>query len=271
MIELNFGENHRVFKFPGGETHVEVSRQAGDIHRIRADLHNGDDMMELLLVTDALRRMSCAGIDLVMPYVPYGRQDRVANPGEALSLKVFCEIINAQKYDSVEVWDPHSDVTTALLNNVRVRGAEEFVTTAWPYLRGYGEVLPAVLVAPDAGAIKRVGKVASTLNMDMIRADKTRDTQTGKITGTVVYTEHIGERDFLIVDDILDGGRTFIELAKGLRPYTDGKIYLYVTHGIFSAGVESFLGLIDKIFVANLWPGVSQDGLGMGGLVVVGP
>jgi ribose-phosphate pyrophosphokinase len=62
-----------------------------------------------------------------------------------------------------------------------------------------------------------------------------------------------GARDFLIVDDICDGGRTFIELAKVLRPLTSGQVKLYVTHGIFSAGFEALAGL-DRIFVANPFP-----------------
>ena len=72
-----------------------------------------------------------------------------------------------------------------------------------------------------------------------IRADKKRDPSNGEITGTVVYSEHLGSQDVLIVDDICDGGRTFIELAKELRHLTTGRIYLYVTHGIFSKGHES--------------------------------
>jgi ribose-phosphate pyrophosphokinase len=68
-----------------------------------------------------------------------------------------------------------------------------------------------------------------------------------------VYSEHVRDHNFLIVDDICDGGRTFIELAKVLRPLTNGSIFLYVTHGIFSQGLDVFKGVIDHIYTANLF------------------
>jgi ribose-phosphate pyrophosphokinase len=90
--------------------------------------------------------------------------------------------------------------------------------------------------------------------MPFIQAEKIRDPNTGAITSTKVNIEkHVGDKNFLIMDDICDGGRTFIELAKVLRPLTTGKIMLYVTHGIFSAGLEVFLGYIDEIYCANSW------------------
>ncbi|UUZ75448.1 hypothetical protein LP414_27415 [Polaromonas sp. P1(28)-13] len=87
---------------------------------------------------------------------------------------------------------------------------------------------------------------------DVVRADKTRDTLTGKITGTAVYSQDVGNRDFLILDDICDGGRTFLELAKELRKLTTGKLYLYVSHGIFSQGCLHLARHFERIYVANL-------------------
>ena len=107
--------------------------------------------------------------------------------------------------------------------------------------------------------MKKTLEAAKELGLPMVRADKIRSTDTGEITGTVVYSEHIGSKDFLIADDICDGGRTFIELAKVLRPLTDGKIYLYVTHGIFSKGLDVFEGLIDGVYTANPFPKVDLN------------
>lgn len=212
---------------------------------INALIRNSDDVMALLLVTDAIRRDTPdAVIDLVCPYLPYARQDRVCYPGEALALRVFCDLINSQNYNSVEVWDAHSDVALALLNRVRHVPASDILLTLPPLNN-------VVLVAPDAGAAKRVLACAKKFNVSMVQAEKVRDTKTGAITETVVNSAHIDDKDFLIVDDICDGGRTFIELAKKLRPLTNGKVNLYVTHGIFSQGFEVFEGLIDTIYVAN--------------------
>lgn len=232
--------------FPGGEVHIALTDQLVPTTKVKvlAHLHSSDDVMALLMLTDALRRAGIEHIDLRMPYLPYARQDRVCLNGEALSLRVFCDLINAQRYASVEVWDVHSDVALALLDRVTNVHCATLLTRNMPFDRRR-----TVLVAPDAGAIKKVSAVGDLLEMRVVRADKTR--AGGLITGTVVYTEHIGDRDFLIVDDICDGGRTFIELAKVLRPLTSGAVMLYVTHGIFSKGTAVFDGLIDKVIVAN--------------------
>ncbi len=239
----------RCFTFPGGEIQVRIEAPPApaDAVTIRADLIDADSLMALLLLTDAVRRQyGNPAIDLVCPYLPYARQDRVAYPGEALSAAVACRLLNSQNYRSVEVWDAHSDVSLALLDRVRNRPASDFA----------GRVATAqdVIVAPDLGAAKRASACARLAGATLVHAEKTRSTDTGAITGTVVHSEPVGNRDFLIVDDICDGGRTFTELAKVLRPLTTGQVKLYVTHGIFSAGFDALAAVIDRIFVANPFP-----------------
>lgn len=246
---------YSLLRFSGGELQPKITDVVGkgeDI-QITAKMTCADDIMELILVVDALRRTAGREINihLVCPYLPYARQDRVCASGESLALRVICDIINGLNFASVNVWDVHSDVALALLNNVNNVHQRVFVAR----INWYN----AVLVAPDAGAIKKTLETAKALDMPMVRADKIRSVEDGSITGTVVYSEHVGDKDFLIVDDICDGGRTFIELAKVLRPLTNGKIYLYVTHGIFSKGLDVFNGLIDGIYTANPFPGVENN------------
>ena len=239
----------RCFTFPGGEIQVRIEGPPGpvDAVRIRADLTDSDTLMVLLLLTDAVRRHhGDPAIDLLCPYLPYARQDRVAFPGEALSAAVACRLLNAQGYRSIEVWDAHSDVSLALLNRVRHRPASDF---AVPIVGPQD-----VIVAPDQGAVKRAAGCARLAGAMLVHAEKTRSTDTGAITGTVVHSEPIGNRDFLIIDDICDGGRTFTELARVLRPLTTGQVKLYVTHGIFSAGFAALAADIDRIYVANPFP-----------------
>lgn len=245
------------FLFPGGEVSASFDPSnlipSGPVRAsISASLASSDDVMALLMLTDAVRRQfpSIAKLEAYIFYVPYARQDRVMKPGESLSIKVFCDLINSQKYDNVVIWDPHSDVTPALLNNCTAVHQDSLANHTLTHI--FVEPDTTVLVAPDAGAIKKISEVAKAMNIsEVVRADKVRDPSTGKITGTKVYSEHIGDKDFLIVDDICDGGYTFLELAKVLRPLTNGKIILYVTHGIFSKGLEVFRGVIDEVYAAN--------------------
>ena len=253
----------RSFVFPGGEVQVRIEDAAPDRAvgarpevrpevRIEAHVDGSDALMGLLLLTDAVRRQyRDPAVELVCPYLPYARQDRVAFPGEALAAAVLCRMLNAQGYARVEVWDAHSDVSLALLDRVQNRPASDFAVP----LIGADDVV----VAPDAGAVKRAGACARLAGVPLVLAEKVRSTETGAITGTTVHSGHVGRRNFLIVDDICDGGRTFIELARALRPLTEGRVKLYVTHGIFSAGFDVLRPGIDLVYVANPFPAELPD------------
>ncbi|WP_116522030.1 ribose-phosphate diphosphokinase [Achromobacter insuavis] len=250
-------ETPRAFVFPGGESQVTVPAalqacaDAASEFRIHALLKSADDVMQLLLLTDALRRLNPAvPVHLDMPYVPYARQDRVCNPGEALGAAVFCKLINDQQYATVTVVEPHSDVTPALLQRVRVIDAAAFlknVLAAPAFANG------VTLMAPDAGARKRVQALAQKLGVADVRyAEKVRDPQTGRITETRV-PDDIPAQPVLVVDDICDGGRTFLELAAALRDKTDQPLYLYVTHGLFSKGFAELNARYAGLYTAYDW------------------
>jgi len=255
--------------FPGGEVHIRlkngVERHVGPF-TITAYLHSSNDLMKLLLITDALKiKCGNAPIYLVLPYVPYGRQDRVCNDGESLSLRVFANIINAQDFQSVEIWDPHSDVTYALINRVSVVHQCAFTVKVVAKLlnKHPNEISLGIhktnllLCAPDQGAFKKAQISAKLCKLPLIHAEKVRDPKTTEITDIKLNTSAAtqAEHDILIIDDICDGGRTFIELAKKLKQKFDGNIYLYVTHGIFSKDLDVVLEAgIKHIYTANLWP-----------------
>lgn len=243
---------YSVLKFSGGEIQVRLLN-LNPTHYVTdwsvtlfANITSSDILMELLMVTDALRRAGIKEIHLDVSYFPYARQDRVCNPGEALAVKVVTDIINAQNYETVTILDAHSDVTPALLNKCTNVSAEAYID----YIQDYDQM---IFVSPDAGAAKKVLKIAQKYKRPMVTAEKVRDTMTGAITSTKVNIpfEHVSEKDFLIIDDICDGGRTFIELAKELRKQTKGKIILFVTHGIFSAGFDELAKHIDRIYTLN--------------------
>ena len=226
------------FSFPGGERHVRISPPEWTPSKweITAHLYSPSDIIDLMLLRDAICRMNPnPNIVLRMPYVPYGRQDRVAVHGEPLSIAVFCNLINSMNFNAVEICDPHSDVTPALLNNVRIIPLQTLITDAVPE-----DVLATtMLVAPDAGARKRVEKLAMELGgRHVIYAGKRRDVVTGKLSGFYIEGEVPQDAPLLVVDDLCDGGYTFVGLANILHQHTKQKIYLYVTHGLFTKGVE---------------------------------
>jgi ribose-phosphate pyrophosphokinase len=245
----------KTLKFPGGEMHATVIGKAADAVQltVRAHLPDSAAVMALLMTTDALRRAyPGVPVALHMPYVPYARQDRVANPGEAHSAKVFCDLINAQGYSRVVIQDPHSDVVPALLERVEIEDPLPALREVVGQIFLIARQQPT-MVAPDAGARKRVLKLAKETGCDVVYADKVRDTRTGHITGTEIQSELPGG-PLLVVDDICDGGRTFIELAAAIREQNYmHPIYLYVTHGIFSKGLDPLLECYDRVFTRNNW------------------
>jgi ribose-phosphate pyrophosphokinase len=249
IVGCEFG--HTKTTFPGGESCIRVALGTffDEELTLQLDFESNGDLIDLALLADALRREHRGvKLNLFMPYVPYARQDRVCNPGESLSIRVVADFINSLKFHMVVVADPHSDVTTALLDNV-VAYAQDFGVDRVARRVGADNT---IIVAPDAGASKKASKFARAGGFSgLIQAEKVRDLLTGKILETRVPDILVGDMDFLIVDDICDGGRTFTELAKVLRTKTTGKIMLYVTHGIFSAGEKVFDGLIDDVYTAN--------------------
>ena len=121
-----------------------------------------------------------------------------------------------------------------------------------------------VIVSPDAGSLKKIYKVVDQfgLKTDIVIASKHRDLE-GKITHTEVplREEHDG-RDFLIIDDICDGGRTFVEISKEIErtlSNTSGDVNLVVTHGIFSAGFTELENYFDKIYCTNSVSDITDD------------
>jgi ribose-phosphate pyrophosphokinase len=119
------------FNFLGGEVHVKIKDELSDMKTtdvtIYAHANNSDDVMSILLTNDALYRMGYTKINLFIPYMPYARQDRVMVAGEPFSLKVVADMINSCGFNKVIVFDPHSDVSIALLNNCHVINNSQFV------------------------------------------------------------------------------------------------------------------------------------------------
>lgn len=265
MLELSVnGESIPISqsRFPAGETLLRLKSVFGTSPytsaAIELTFESNDDLFNLLLLVDAVKRaFSITHMSLTMPYVPYARQDRVCNPGESLSIKVVADLVNSCNFDQVIVRDVHSDVTLALFNNI----THFTQATCAKSLNFYHNPESTILVIPDAGASKKVLDFAKQFDFkNIVRADKVRDSATGAILDTIVYSGHVGSKDFLILDDICDGGWTFTELEKKLRNLTVGGIYLYVTHGIFSKGIAP-LACFDQIYVSNLKNYVQPEGV----------
>ncbi|MBK8562906.1 MAG: ribose-phosphate pyrophosphokinase [Saprospiraceae bacterium] len=257
------------FTFNGGEPHIKLGTLPNDKSEeilIAQRVTDSEAFMQLLLATDALRRAGFRKISAWLPYFPAARQDRMMVPGEPLSVKVYAQIINAQGYERVLVFDPHSDVTPALLDRVEV-------TTNFPFVEKIMQLIgnqPFCLVAPDAGATKKTHKLAQQLGgMEVVACEKIRDVKTGQLSGFSVFSDGLKGRDCLITDDICDGGGTFLGIAEALRKKGAERVYLAVSHGIFSQGFEKLEAALDGIYTTDSFRHIENSAVKQLGLASI--
>ncbi|MFM2386540.1 MAG: hypothetical protein RL660_1297 [Bacteroidota bacterium] len=242
--------------FSGGEPHIKITSAINESDPINVThrLNSFNDLGLLCVAVDALKRMGATLDKLLIPYFPAARQDRVMQPGEALTVKVYTDIINAFGFNKVFTYDAHSDVTAALLQNCTAFSNHKFIDLV---ISRIGKKL--TLISPDGGALKKIYKLSEHLdNIEVVECSKHRNTATGKLTEFKVYAESLNGRDCLIVDDICDGGGTFIGLAEVLKAKGAGEIFLAVSHGIFSKGFDS-LSSFSKIFTTDSVQDISND------------
>ena len=207
------------------------------------------------------------GPELIIPCLFGQRQDRINQDGDCLfTAKSVAKLINSLELPRVTVLDPHSDVSHSLIDRCRVVGVDDI----WAYHFGEEAGDYEAVVAPDAGAVKRATKIANLLKLPLKLGSKKRDTATGKLTGFGVESmldvkdkhlpDHPGyEPKVLVIDDLCDGGGTFIGLHDELE--REGvRADLFVTHGLFTKGTKDLVNRFERVIctdsVAALRPDV---------------
>ena len=259
---------YKISKFPDGQQTIDLIDFApyeifDKIIQIKSRLNSFKDLELIICANQILKNLGAQYVSLYVPYFLGSRSDRKFQEGGVNYLKqVICPIINSQNFNSVIVMDPHSDVLEACINNYKKLDNFKLVDDALSYLIGDNEEDKVVLVSPDAGAYKKVYDVAKEFKIkNIITATKVRDMVTGNILRTEIpVLDQHNDLIYVIVDDICDGGRTFVELAKVIK---DGrptaKVYLIVTHGIFSAGFKTLNEYIDGVFCTNSYRDVADN------------
>ena len=178
---------------------------------------NNAETVELYFITRHLQEHGIGNIDLVMPYIPNARQDRVKTDSDVFTLKYFAELINGMRFRCVSVFDPHSAVSEALIDRIIINDAKKNIVEA---VKRIGDD-NLILFFPDEGAMKRYSEMTE---FSFIYGEKKRGMN---ICGDL---EGMAGKSILMVDDICSSGRTLHYAAKKLKEAGVGKIYLYVSH-----------------------------------------
>ena len=249
-------EQYEVFIFPGGEVHFKMDDTRETRFQIKTRINSSDELILLCLVADTLKEHGAEYIEVFLPYMPYQQADRdFSEDGkqiESFSLRTVTNILNSLPVDKYVVFDAHSDVTAGLLKKAKVVDNSDFIrdTINSLELKGSNNL---TLLSPDAGAYKKIGKLAKKINFkgEVAAANKYRSISEGTIESLELSKQDFKGADILIVDDICMGGRTFIGLAEKLREKNVGKVYLAVSHGIFNHGLKELNQHFDGIYTTN--------------------
>lgn len=248
MIKLN-GAVVNIGHFPDGTLLLKEESEwsGGGAHKIEWYFENNEELVVLMFLTKHLR--SCDNtrkIILSLPYIPNARQDRVKTSEDVFTLKYFADIINYLNFNQIQVLDPHSSVSEALINNIVPCEPKVYIGKAiW-------NCNPDILFFPDEGAMKRYSSMAP---LEYAFGIKKRDWATGQIQGLDVAgcTDKIKDSKILIVDDICSRGGTFLHSAKKLKELGAKEIYLYITHceNTILEGELLTSGLIERVYTTN--------------------
>lgn len=228
MVRLN-GKIVRLNRFPDGTLNVKVSFEDDMYQAVITWNYEGDE--EFLLVAYLAMHCRSHGYQIILdlPYIPNARMDRVKNHTDVFSLKHFAALLNALDFDQVNVIDPHSAVSEALIEQLRVYSSNAMFDKAYSEISHLSNQLP-IVVYPDEGAMKRYNLAGTHPYAFCV---KNRNWETGKIESLDVFgvsAENLKDRTVIIRDDICSYGGTFYHTAKKLKELGVGDIYLFVTH-----------------------------------------
>jgi ribose-phosphate pyrophosphokinase len=274
---------YKISSFPDGQQDIQLLDAVSihsslnpkkDMVEIRSRFNSFKDLEIIICATKALRNLGVKEIHLYVPYVMGARSDRQFVEGGTSYLRdVIAPILNSLEFESVTCIDVHSDVAAACINRLKVVDNTQIVSSFISRVAANLDLAVSsflescVFVSPDAGSLKKIYTVAKNLQFtgEVLTCSKYRDTD-GKLSKThvPVRIDHYS-KNLIIIDDICDGGRTFLNIAEEIKktqPERTGKIYLVVSHGIFSAGFDELSKHLDGIYCSNSYSDIENSVVG---------
>jgi len=224
-----------VRRFADMEIFVEIQEnvRGSDVFILQSTSYPANDhLMELLIITDALRRSSARRITAVIPYFGYARQDRKSGSRTPISAKLVANLITRACVDRVMTLDLHA---------LQIQGFFDIPTDnlfAAPLMvrdiKERFELSKVMVVSPDVGGVARARGLAKRINTPLSIIDKRRE-RPGESEVMNVIGE-VEDRTCILVDDIVDSGGTLVNAADALIAHGASEVYAYITHGVLSGG-----------------------------------
>ena len=241
--------NSSIRKFADGEIYIEINEniRGNSIFIIQSiSSPANDNLMELLLCIDALKRSSAKNITAVIPYFGYARQDRKVVPRTSISAKLVSNLITKAGADRIVTVDLHAGQIQGFFD---IPVDNLFSTPIFArHVKKTIKSKKIICVAPDVGGTERARALGKLLNVGLAIVDKRRpkpgQSQVMNVIGDVK------DQTCVIVDDIIDSGGTIVNAAKALKKRGAKEVYVYITHGVLSGeAVKKIKGSVIKNLV----------------------
>ena len=245
-------------KFNDGECSISIYEpvRGADVFIIESTCRPvNDNLMELLVMIDAVRRASASRITAVIPYFGYARQDRKAKSRDPISAKLVANLITEAGADRVLTMDLHADQIQGFFDIPvdNMRGSPLFVDH---YLNKFGKAPPDVMVvSPDVGSVARARAFAMKLDVNMAIVDKRRE-----VAGTCEVMNLIGDvngKTCILLDDMVDTAGSLCNAAAALVAHGAKEVYACASHGVLSGKAYENIekSVIKKILFTDSMPG----------------
>ena len=229
----------KIFRFSDGEIGVSIqeSVRGSDAYIIQPTSEPvNENLMELLIITDALKRASASKVNVVIPYLGYARQDRKTRSREPITAKLVANLIEKAGADRVITADLHAgqiqgffDIPVDHLTGIPLLGAH-----FKRLLKKELEERRVVVVSPDVGGVVRARRFAEMINADLAIVDKRRSHDIANYSEVMDIIGDIRGRVAIMVDDIIDTAGTLVNAAKAIQEQGAERVYAGAIHGVLS-------------------------------------
>ena len=250
----------QIIRFANGEIYCELEQNVRGAHVfvIQTLSHPvNDNLMELLIIMDALKRASAASIIAVLPHYAYARQDRKSSPRTPISAKLVADLLTVAGASRVITMDLHTDQIQGFFN---IPFDNLYASPILiDYIKKHLLKEKTILVAPDMGSAERVRHYAEKCGTDMALIDKRRK---GKnLAQAMNVVGDVQGKECVVIDDIIDTAGTLLEACKSLRKNGATKVYAAATHGILSSPAFERISTsknLDQVITTDTIPLSSQ-------------
>ncbi len=243
-----------VNKFSDGEISIQITEsvRGQDVFIIQPTCAPANDnLMELLIMIDALKRSSAKSISAVIPYYGYARQDRKAAPRVPISAKLVADLLEKAGINRVITIDLHAAQIQGFFNIPvdNLFGSIMFVN----YIKSRKFTNP-IIASPDIGGVARARSYANKLGYDLVIVDKKREK--ANVSEVMNIIGDVEGKDVILVDDMVDTAGTLVKAAEALKKKGANSVMACCTHGVLSGPAYERIenGVLDELVISDTIP-----------------